>query len=144
MLTLQDQMASAVYDQKMPATLGGALGAIGIFLAAVGLYGAIAYTVSRQAHDIGIRMALGATRGRIAGMVVGRGMRLAGIGAGLGAALAVAVSRLLAGSLVGVGAWDPLAWAGPALVIGAVTLLASYLPARRAARLDPIRALRAE
>ncbi len=89
-------------------------------------------------------MALGATRGSIAGMVVGEGMRLAGIGAGLGATLAIAVSRLLAGNLMGVSAWDPLAWAGPTLVVGAVTLLASYLPARRAARLDPIRALRTE
>lgn len=144
MLTLQDQMASAVYDQRMPAALGAALGAIGIFLAAVGLYGAVAYTVSRRAHEIGLRMALGATRGRITGTVIGQGMRLAGIGAGLGAILAVAVSRVLAGNVIGLGAWDPLAWGGPALVVGAVTLLASYLPARRAARLDPIRALRTE
>jgi predicted permease len=144
LLTLQDQMETAVYDQKMPATLGGTLGLLGMFLAAVGLYGAVAYTVSRRAHDIGIRMALGATRGQVFAMVVGQGLRLAAMGAGTGAVLAFAAVHVLGRSVIGVGTLDPLVLAGPALMVGAVTLLASYLPARRAARMSPLKALRTE
>ena len=144
MLTLHDQMEAAVYDQKMPATLAGGLGALGMFLAAVGLYGAVAYTVSRRVRDIGIRIALGARPRSILGMVVGHGMRLAGVGVILGGGLALAVGRLLAGQVVGVDPANVLPFAGTASVVGAVTLAACYVPARRAARVDPIQALRSE
>ena len=144
MFTLRDQMASAVYDQKMPAALAGALGALGMFLAAVGLYGAVAYTVSRRAHDIGLRLALGATRRRILGMVLGHGMRLAGAGVLIGAGLALLAVRLVVREVAGIGAIDATALAGPALVVCAVTALACLVPARRAARMSPISALRSD
>jgi putative ABC transport system permease protein len=143
-LTLRDQMATAVYDQKMPAALAGALGALGMFLAAVGLYGAVAYTVSRRAHDIGLRMALGATRARVLAMVIGHGMRLVGIGMVAGAGLALTVTGLLGREVVGIGGLDALSLGGPALTVAIVTFLACFLPARRAARMSPLGALRAE
>jgi putative ABC transport system permease protein len=143
-ITLRDQMDAAVYDQKMPAELAGGLGLLGMFLAAVGLYGVVSYAVNRRAHEIGIRMALGAQRADIAAMVLRQGMRLVAVGTVLGALATLGAGRLLGGLIYGVSPHDPLSLAASVLVVVAITLVACYLPARRAARVDPMVALRFE
>jgi len=132
----------------MPARLGGSVlglfGLLGLTLAAVGIYGVMAYSVSRRRREIGIRIALGARRGRVIGMVLGEGLRLVVIGALLGLAAAVAAARLVSGMLYGASPLDPVAFVGVPLVLVGVAALAVLLPARRAASLQPMRTLRAE
>jgi putative ABC transport system permease protein len=113
-------------------------------VAAVGTYGVMAYLVGQGTREIGIRMALGAGRGRILGMVVGQGAWLAAAGVGAGLAGALALSRYLATLLFGVSARDPLTFVVVPAVLFLVALAASYVPARRAARVDPIVSLRCE
>ena len=113
-------------------------------LAALGIYGVISYIVSEQTHEIGIRLALGAERQNILRMVLRQGMGLALIGAGFGLVFSVVVSRLMASVLYGVQPTDPLTFAAVVLIFVGVASLACYLPARRATRVDPIIALRAE
>ena len=124
--------------------LMGAFGLIGMILAAIGLYGVMAYSVSRRTHEIGIRMAIGASGGRIRAMVVRQGMILAALGVLLGLAGAGLLTRLFANLLVGVTSTDPLTFGAIALFLLAVGLLACYVPARRATRVDPMIALRYE
>jgi len=121
-----------------------AFSALALLLAAVGLYAVLAYTVRQQTKEIGIRMALGAEDGALVRNVVLQGTTMAAIGAGLGLLTWSVVGRLLESQLYGVGAMDPLALAGTASVLIAVAALASWVPARRAARVDPAVALRAE
>jgi putative ABC transport system permease protein len=113
-------------------------------MAVLGLYGIISYAVTQRMQEIGIRLALGAQRGEILGMVIGQGMRLAGAGAGIGLVSSVAISRLLRNQLFHVGPFDPLTFAATALVLLGAALAACYIPARRATRVDPIHALRYE
>ena len=115
-----------------------------MLFAAVGLYGVIAYAVAQRTHEIGVRIALGATTGDIARWVMGDGMRLAMLGLIVGMAGALAGARLLANLLYGVSPADPVVFLTIPVVLVAATLLASYLPARRAMRVDPVIALRAE
>lgn len=122
----------------------GGLGAIALCLAVVGLYGLVAYTASQRRREFGIRLAVGATGPDLARLVVGGGLRLAGLGIGLGLLAALAVTRLARGLLYGVSPVDPLVLGGIAALLGLVMALASWLPARRAARIDPITALRSE
>jgi ABC-type antimicrobial peptide transport system permease subunit len=122
----------------------GAFGAIGVGLAALGLYGVMSYIVSQRTAEIGIRMALGATAGDVRRLVVRRGMGLTAVGIGVGLAGALAGGHLVAGFLFGVRAADPLILAGVVALFGAVAFAASWIPAYRAARVDPMRALRAE
>jgi len=129
---------------RMGATLLGIFGLLALALAAVGLYGVIAYSVSRRTHEIGIRMALGARTTEVMKLVVRQGMALAVIGVMVGLLLAVAMSRVLATFLYGVSAVDILAFSAAAFLLLAVAFLANYLPARRAARVDPMEALRYE
>jgi ABC-type antimicrobial peptide transport system permease subunit len=124
--------------------LMGAFGLIGMILAAIGLYGVMAYSVSRRTHENGIRMAIGASGGRIRAMVVRQGMILAALGVLLGLAGAGLLTRLFANLLVGVTSTDPLTFGAIALFLLAVGLLACYVPARRATRVDPMIALRYE
>jgi predicted permease len=129
---------------RMGATLLGIFGMLALGLAAVGLYGVIAYSVSRRTHEIGIRMALGARATEVMKLVVRQGMVLAVIGVVIGVVLAMGMSRVLATMLYGISAVDVVALSGAALLLLAVAFLANYLPARRAARVDPMEALRYE
>ena len=132
----------------MPARLGGVVlgifGFLGLFLAAVGIYGVMAYSVAQRKAELGIRAALGAGRGQVVAMVLKEGMLLALLGAALGLAAAAGASRLVQGLLYGVDPLDPLAFGAVPLVLMGVAALAVYLPARRAASVDPAKALRAE
>jgi predicted permease len=124
--------------------LVGAFALLALFLAAVGLYGVLSQLVAQRTREIGIRMALGASAGRVLGLVVGRGMALTGLAVALGLAGAAGLSRLLTSLLFGVRPLDPLTFAAAAAVLAAAALVACWLPARRAARMDPVVALAEE
>jgi putative ABC transport system permease protein len=115
-----------------------------LLLAALGIYDVTSYAVAQRTHEIGVRMALGARRGDVLALVVGQGMGLSLAGVGLGLAFALALSRLVAGLLFGVAATDPATYAALALLLAGVALVACWLPARRAAALDPVAALQEE
>jgi ABC-type antimicrobial peptide transport system permease subunit len=119
-------------------------GAVALVLAAIGIYGLMAYSVQQRTQEIGIRMALGADRATIRGLVVWNGMRLALIGMVLGIGAALGLTRLIASFLFGVKSWDPVVFVSVPILLGAVALVAVLLPATRAARLDPMQALRVE
>jgi putative ABC transport system permease protein len=133
-----------IAPRRVRAYLLGGLAGIALALACVGIYGVMTYTVTQRMHEIGIRTALGATPRDILGSVLGRGARLALFGVGIGLAGAAASGRLIAGLLFGVRATDPLTFAAAAALLAAVALLASYIPAQRATKTDPVVALRSE
>ena len=120
------------------------LGGLALLLAALGLYGVIAYSVAQRTHEIGIRMALGASRRNVVWLVLGQGMRLVGIGIALGVAGGTALSRALSAWLFGLSPFDPIAYATVSLFLVVVALVACYIPARRATKVDPLVALRYE
>ena len=126
------------------AGFAGVLGALGLVLALVGVYGVVSYAASRRTHEIGIRMALGADRPRILRMMLSRGLALVAVGIGAGVLVAFALARLLTNMLFGVRPSDPVTFGGVSLLLMAISLLACYLPARRATRVDPLVALRYE
>ncbi|MGW8267285.1 MAG: ABC transporter permease [Longimicrobiales bacterium] len=134
--------------QLMPARLGALMASVfaivALALASIGLYGIVSYAVSRRSREMGIRMSLGAAPGTVVRQVVREGMVLVGAGTGLGLALALAGAQVLRSLLYGIGALDPVTFVGVPLLLLAVTLGAAYLPARRASRVDPVRALKAE
>jgi ABC-type antimicrobial peptide transport system permease subunit len=115
-----------------------------MLLAAVGIYGVVAYTTRQRTREIGIRMALGAEKADIFRLVLGQGFRLAVLGLAMGVALSMAVTRFLKSQLYGVSATDAVTFAGVAILLTAVTLAACYIPARRAANIEPTSALRCE
>jgi predicted permease len=143
-MPLAEYIEFSLFAQKMAAALLGALGAIALILAAVGLYSVMAYSITQRTQEIGIRMALGAKPGDVIGLVIRQGMRLAAAGLLAGVILAIAVMRLASGLLVNVSATDPLVFAVAAIFLAAVSMAASYLPARRATRIDPNTALRCQ
>ena len=140
--TLDDQLDRALASERLLATLATAFAGLALLLAAVGLYGVTSFVVSRHTREIGIRMALGAQRTDVLRSTLGQAARLAVVGLALGTLFAVASSRFLVALLYDVSAGDPLTYAGAATVLGAVTLLATFVPARAASRVDPMVALR--
>lgn len=141
---LDENLAIWIWPSQVGATLAASFGLLALTLAAVGIYGVVAYTVSRRTHEIGIHMALGAQRADVLQMVLGRGMLLVGIGVIAGMAAAFAISRLIAQFLYGLSPGDPVTFGGVAAVLAAVAIVAHYVPARRALRVDPVVALRYE
>jgi putative ABC transport system permease protein len=143
-LTMGEVMAASVARQRLNMTLLGLFAAVALVLATVGIYGVVSYTVAQRTHEIGVRVALGARRADVLRMVLGQGLGFALAGAGLGVLLALASTRVLAGLLYGVTAADPAVYVSVSLLLVAVALLACYVPARRAMRVDPMEALRYE
>jgi len=142
--SLADNIAHSTRSKRFSTGLLTGFAVLAVLLAAVGIYGVISYSVSRRTHEIGVRMALGAERARILRMVVGRALLLGGAGIVIGIAGGLALTRLLRTMLFGVSATDPVVFTGVSLFLLAVAALAGYIPARRAARVDPIVALRCE
>jgi putative ABC transport system permease protein len=142
--TLDEYVSDSIVGTRFEAVLLGTFGILAFLLTAVGLYGVISYTVAQRTRDIGIRLALGADRNAILGMVVKNGTLLAGAGTLIGLATAFLLTRLIASLLYGVGPTDPLTFLCVPIALIAVAMLASYVPARRAAKVDPMVALRYE
>jgi ABC-type antimicrobial peptide transport system permease subunit len=142
--TLNDAVTASLEQRRFSMDIVAAFAVTALLLAALGIYGVISFIVSERTRDIGIRLALGAQRGKIMGMILRQGLGLATAGAALGLVGSVIVSHLMAGLLFGVSPTDLLTFAGVTLVLTAVALAACYIPARRAMRVDPMIALRYE
>jgi putative ABC transport system permease protein len=140
--TMDQWVARSLAQARFSSMLLAVFASLALALASIGIYGVMSYAVSQRTSEIGIRLALGAERRDILRLIVGNGMRLAAIGLGVGVALALALSRTLGTLLYETTGTDPLTFAGVVLVLGAVALLASYLPARRASHIAPVEALR--
>jgi predicted permease len=143
-IPLTESIGAALFGQKMAAVMLAVLGVIALVLAATGLYSVVAFSVAQRTREIGLRMALGARPAEVLALVVRRGMGLTVAGVGIGMVASMAVTRLAASLLVHVSATDPLVFGSAALFLAAVSLAANYLPARRAARIDPSEALKCE
>jgi len=141
---LNDTVSAALSERRFSMEMVGLFALTALLLAALGIYGVVSYMVSERTHEIGIRLALGAQQQNILRMILRQGLGLAIAGAAVGLACALIVSHLVAGLLYGVRPTDPLTFAGVALLLVGVALLACYIPARRAIRVDPLVALRYE
>jgi predicted permease len=142
--TVQQILGQGLWAARMGAALLGLFGALALILASVGIYGVLAYSVAQRTSEIGLRMALGAQPHQVLRLVLKQGMLLSLVGASLGILVALPVARLASGLLYGVSATDPLTYAAITVLLMSVALLACYLPARRATRIDPLVALRAD
>jgi putative ABC transport system permease protein len=142
MVTLASVVSDSVAQRRFSMLLLAGFAAIAVFLAGIGLYGVVAYTVSLRTQEIGVRMAIGAQPGDVLRMVVGDGMRLALIGVAAGIVGALALGRFISSLLFEVTAFDPVSYAAPAMLLLAIAALACYVPARRAMGVDPLTALR--
>jgi len=142
--TVDQVLASSVARSRFNTMLITILASVALVLAAVGIYGVISYSVTQRTHEIGVRMALGATAGNVLRLVVGHGLLIASIGLAVGVAAALAVTRIMSTLLFGVSAADPLTYVALVLLLGIIAMIASYIPARRATHIDPVIALRHE
>lgn len=141
---LTDQLAASISDRRLVTRLVGGFALLALTLAGLGIYGVISYSVSRRTNEFGVRMALGASSSRIVVQVLSESLRLALLGLGLGVLAALGLSRLLASQLYEVSPSDPLVYTGVSAFLASIAALACWLPARRATRIDPLEALRAE
>jgi putative ABC transport system permease protein len=142
--TLDDYVSASISEPRFETTLLGIFAGLALTLTAIGLYGLVSYSVARRNREIGIRIALGASRESILGMVVREGSRLVAMGAGVGLVASLLASRLMRGMLYEIGVADPMTFLAVPLLLTAVALLASYVPARRATKVDPVLVLRDE
>jgi ABC-type antimicrobial peptide transport system permease subunit len=142
--SMTDRLQQSMWARRAYSWLFGAFGIVALVLAAAGVYGVISYAVSRRTHEIGIRMALGARPSQIVRAILASGMILAAAGAGIGLIATLAAARWLEALLFGVSSRDPLIYAAVIVGLAGVALAANFIPARRAAAVDPMRALRAE
>jgi len=142
--TMEERVDSSLVGRRFVVLLLTAFAALALLLAALGLYGVISYSVRLRTRELGVRMALGAQRGKVMGLVLAQGLRLAAIGIVCGALAAIALGRLFSSLLFQVGTMSMLPWLVAIAVLLAVVLLATFLPARRAAAIEPIEALRTE
>jgi putative ABC transport system permease protein len=143
-IALDERTAEGNAQRRFDAFLFGSFAGLAVLLAAVGLYGVLSYGVAQRTREMGIRMALGADRHDVARLVVGNGFLLVAIGLGIGLAGAFALTRLMSSLVFGITTMDPLSYVGAVVVLAPIALLASYIPARRAARIDPMVSLRVE
>ncbi len=141
---MEERLAGSLGPQRFGVTVLGFFAGVALLMAALGLYGVISYSVTQRTQEIGIRIALGAQQGRVLGLVIAQGMKLVGAGIFVGLIAAISLARLLSSELFQVSPFDPVTFSLTALVLAVVAFLASYVPARRAARIDPITALRYE
>lgn len=141
---MAQHLSTALLPRQLTAFLVSVFGVLALVLAAIGLYGVVSYAVATRAREVGIRMALGADAQAVVRLLTASGVRLILVGGGFGLAISVLVSRLFTDLLFGIEAFDPVAFVGAPLVLGVTALIAAYLPARRASRVDPVAALRAD
>ena len=142
--TMDEIISDSISDRKFSMVLLGTFAALALLLSSIGIYGVISYLIGERTHEIGIRMALGAQRKDVLTLVLSEGVKLVLLGAAIGIAAALGLTRLMADLLYGVSATDPLTFAAVPIVLLGVAMLACYIPARRAMRVDPMTALRYE
>jgi putative ABC transport system permease protein len=142
--TMEDVIAGANARPRFTLVLLATFAALALVLAAVGIYGVISYAVSRRTHEIGVRVALGASPATVVSLIIAQSMRVVAVGVAIGLAGALVASRLMTQLVYGVRVTDPTTYAGVAALLAAVALVASYIPARRATRIDPLVAMRAD
>jgi ABC-type antimicrobial peptide transport system permease subunit len=142
--TMDERLADSLTQQQLNMLLLTGFALLALTLAAIGIYGVMSYLVSQRTQEIGLRMALGADRGRVLKLIVLQGLRLAGFGLVIGLVLAFGLARLISGMLYGTSPSDPLTFVGIAVLLAVVAFLASYIPALRATKVDPTVALRTE
>jgi len=143
-MAMEQIVSESAFQRRFSMFLLGIFAAVALVLAVIGIYGVMSYSVTQRTHEIGIRMALGAGRRNVLAMIVGRGLVLTLVGLGVGLAGAFGVTRLMSGLLFGIGPTDTLTFAGVSGLMLATALMANYIPALRATRVDPMVALRYE
>ena len=142
--TLAQMVLDATVSKKLIAAIFGVFGLVAFGLAAIGLYGVMSYSISQRTREIGVRMALGATRGKVLGLFLRQGGWQLGLGLAIGLTLALLAGGLLAGALYGVSAHDPVVFGSTMILLGTVGIIATLVPALRALRVNPVEALRGE
>lgn len=142
--TLENQIDLSLRNERLVASLSAAFSLLSVLLSMLGLYGVMTHVVGLRTREIGVRMALGAQAGQVLRLVLGSGLRLVAVGLGIGLAAALGLTRVLSSLLFGIGGSYPVLLAAASLLLAIIALLACYIPARRAAHLDPVKALRYE